>query len=260
MSDFKKSTLCVADCGDGPAVVLVPGLGGLGRFWRPTQLQLIGSFRTLAIDHPGMGGSPAEGAQSIDAIARQVVALLDQLGLERAHIVGHSTGGLVAQALALDAPDRVHRLVLSSTWAKADQRFHALFRLRQEVLRSCGAAAYAALGELLAYPSQWYERHLAAPAEAGGAAQTSSMNVALTLERIDMLLAYERSEELARIPVPVLVVGAPDDNIVPFHHSQDLAARIPHARLAQIAGGHFTPTTEVSAYAELITSFLGADN
>ncbi|GAB2491312.1 hypothetical protein GCM10027082_48080 [Comamonas humi] len=188
-----------------------------------------------------------------------MVALLDQLGIERAHIVGHSTGGLVAQALALDAPDRVHKLVLSSTWAKPDQRFHALFRLRQEVLRTSGVAAYAALGELLAYPSQWFERHLAARAQEGGAAQVPSMNVALTLERIDMLLAHERSEELSRIQASVLVVGAPDDNIVPFHHSQDLAARIPHARLAQIAGGHFTPTTEVSDYAKLITSFLEAN-
>ncbi|MFV0678163.1 alpha/beta fold hydrolase [Variovorax sp. tm] len=242
--------------GAGPAVVLIPGLAGLAKFWHPLQGHIAPHFRSIAIDHPGVGLSRSLGPPSISAIAQQVLALLDREGIERAHVIGHSTGGLVAQALALDAPGRVAKLVLSNTWARADGRFRDLFRLRQHVLRNCGPAGYAALGDLLAFPPDWYEAHIAEPGSERDLAREIPMNVELTLERIDMLLEHDRADELGHIAASVCIVGAPDDNIVPFHHSQDLAKRIPRARLDSLDGGHFTPTTKTVAYAALVSTFL----
>lgn len=213
--------------------------------------------RCLSIDHPGVGASPSRGAQSIDEIADAVVELLDLMDIDRCAVIGHSTGGLVVQALALDHADRVSAIVLSSTWAKPDKRFRDLFRLRQHVLMTGGGAAYSALGQLLAYPAEWYEKNIARTEElALDRSSADLVDVALVFERIDMLLEYSRASELGGITVPTLVVGASDDNIVPYLHSVDLRRRIPASRLAELSGGHFTPVTRVHDYVSLVTQFL----
>lgn len=248
-------SLHIDEAGDGEPVVLIPGLAGLAKFWHPLQSALAGRFRTLALDHPGMGASIAHGPQSIDVIAQAVLDALNERGIAQAHVIGHSTGGLVAQALALDAPRRIRKLVLSSTWATPDRRFRDLFHLRRHVLQHAGAAAYAALGNLLAYPVDWYEQQIAEPIAIDFDA-SARIRVDLTVERIDMLLAYQRADVLGQVDVPALVVGARDDGIVPFNHSEALAQLIPGAQLLALDGGHFAPTTRTETFAQAVSSFL----
>lgn len=236
-------------------MLLVPGLAGLGRFWGPVMTQLADRFHLIAMDHPGMGGSRDRGPQSIATTVAAVIEWMDARGMASCAVVGHSTGGLIAQALALDHADRISALVLSSTWATADRRFRDLFKLRQHVLRYAGADAYALLGQLLAYPPQWYESelsHAAPPTLCPSAAD----NEALISSRIDMLLSYTRAAEMTSVRQPTLVIGAPDDNIVPFHHSEELAQLIPEAQLHALPGGHFTPTTRPGDYANVLATFL----
>ena len=95
--------------GQGHPVVLMAGLGGLGAFWRPVMERLSRQHLCITFDHPGMGRSPPAAEHSIGHIATEVLGLLEQLKLPSAHFVGHSTGGLVAQVLALDHPQRVDR-------------------------------------------------------------------------------------------------------------------------------------------------------
>ena len=253
------SGIGVRHSGHGPALVLVPGLAGLAKFWDGVGQVLAERFRVIAIDHPGRGSSGAVPAHSIRAAVDGLVRVLDELAVQRCSVVGHSTGGLVAQSLALDFPSRLHKLVLSSTWAVPDQRFRDLFRLRQLVLDRAGHAAYARLGQLLAYPQEWYERHLSKEAFTSQDPAHGPDTQAIS-QRIEMLLTYQRAEELGSIRHPTLVVGAFDDNIVTFNHSQDLARRIPGAKLSELTGGHFTPTTRTADYARLIATFVGDIN
>jgi aminoacrylate hydrolase len=243
--------------GQGPVLVLVAGLGGLGRFWRPVAQLLAHDWRVLSFDHPGVGGSPSCGPQRIEGITAAVLQLLDELQIDRFSCVGHSTGGLVAQALGLDAPDRIQSLVMSSTWARPDRRFRDLFELRRVVLERAGEGAYAALGQLLGHTPAWYEQALAQDAmpewTAGSPAQAE-----LIAARIDMLLGYQRADELGNITAPTLIVGASDDQIVPFHHAQELSRRMPHAQLLELSGGHFVPATRPADYADALNSFLKA--
>ncbi len=243
--------------GEGPALVLVAGLGGLGRFWRPVAQRLSGDWRVLSFDHPGVGDSPSCGPQRIEGIADAVRHLLDDLQIDRFSCVGHSTGGLVAQALGLDAPERIQSLVMSSTWARPDRRFRDLFALRRVVLERAGEGAYAVLGQLLGYPPAWYEGELA-QAAAPEWTTGSPAQAELIAQRIEMLLGYQRTEELGKIAAPTLVVGAADDQIVPFHHAQELARLIPYAQLLDISGGHFVPVTRPADYAAALDGFLKA--
>jgi len=104
-----------ADYGEGPAVVLVHGLGGSWQTWLKNIPVLATEHRVIAVDLPGFGASPALPAPADMATHADVLAaLLDDLGLESAAIVGHSMGGLVALQLLAARPDLVERLVLAN--------------------------------------------------------------------------------------------------------------------------------------------------
>lgn len=238
--------------GEGPPVVLVAGLEGLGGFWRPVVDRLADRHRVISFDHPGVGASPAQGPQGIGAIVESVLDLAGRLHLDRFSVVGHSTGGLVAQALALDHAAAIGKVVLSCTWAVPDRRFRELFALRKDVLQQAGMTAYRTLGRLLAYPPAAYEEWC--PAEPAGAAVPEQ--VALIGERIDMLLGYTREADLGSLRKPVLVLGSLDDQIVPCSHAESLAEKIPGARLVMLSGGHFPQRTRLDDYMSALDAFL----
>ncbi|MGQ7248104.1 alpha/beta fold hydrolase [Halomonas sp. V046] len=236
--------------GQGQAVVLISGLGGLASFWSPVAERLSENYRVISFDHPGVGESETVAEQHIENIATAALAILDELGISRAHIVGHSTGSLVAQAFGLDFAERTNSVVLSSGWGIADQRFNDLFQLRKTVLQTLGYAQYRMLGNLLAYPSKEYNEMEFPPPKEKSALAT------LMAERIDMLLSYSRFTSLGEIASPVLVIGAEDDWIVPYHHSVELATAIPQAQLREFSGGHFAPQVRPQGYARLLDEFF----
>jgi aminoacrylate hydrolase len=102
--------------GSGPPVLLIQGVGVIGAGWTPQVEGLRDRFTLCAFDNRGIGRSAAlTQPTSVEAMAGDALALLDALGWDRAHVVGHSMGGLIAQQLALDAPTRVHSLALLCT-------------------------------------------------------------------------------------------------------------------------------------------------
>jgi pimeloyl-ACP methyl ester carboxylesterase len=129
----KKATLSILSAGKGDPVVCVHGLGGTKASFLPTVAALADSYRVIAVDLPGFGESDKPIAAAYDApyFANAVTALMDELGLESAHIVGNSLGGRVGIELGLLHPERVRRLVLLSpalAWLR-ERRFKLLLRL-----------------------------------------------------------------------------------------------------------------------------------
>ena len=119
---------------EGPAgrpVVMLHGIGGGRSIWRGTVAALAAAgFDAIAVDLPGYGDSARLTPGGVDAMAAAVVALLDHLALPRAAVVGHSMGGMVAQALAASAPQRLQSLVLACTspaFGKPDGDWQARF-------------------------------------------------------------------------------------------------------------------------------------
>src|SRR6185503_16008027 len=121
MSTLKRPDvdLHYALSGQGPPVLLIQGIGVVGGCWRPQVEALQGRFQTLLFDNRGIGKStPCAGPISIEAMAEDARALMDAVGWESAHVIGHSMGGVIAQQLALDCPKRVRSLSLLCTFAR----------------------------------------------------------------------------------------------------------------------------------------------
>ncbi|MGH7723552.1 MAG: alpha/beta fold hydrolase, partial [Candidatus Dormibacteria bacterium] len=111
----EEPAAALLDRGSGPALLLLHGWGAHKELMAPIAERLSG-YRIVAPDLPGFGATPAPPrAWGVDEYAAWLVALLDRLGVERAHVVGHSNGGRVAIALAAAHPDRVGRLVLTDS-------------------------------------------------------------------------------------------------------------------------------------------------
>ena len=244
----------ILERGEGDAIVLVSGLGGLASFWEPTMEVLSRSYRVITFDHPGVGGSSIDGAPTIPGIVHALSQVLDKLGVPKAHIVGHSTGSLVTQSMALDHPERVRSMVLSSGWAHTDKRFEDFFAYRKYILAKLGGTAYTALTRFTAYPSSWYGEQFAEEGALDFDAD-STVDAAMSQARMDMLLGYSRRDALHTLKLPALVIGASDDFIIPFHHSEELASLIPGAKLVELSGGHFAPVTRTQSYAEKLSKF-----
>jgi aminoacrylate hydrolase len=243
--------------GEGAPVLLVPGLGGDGRFWNGVIALLEDRHRLIAVDHRGAGRSDRpEGEYRIGTIAGDILGILDQEGVERAHLVGHSTGGAIVQALAIDAPGRSLSATISGSWARPDARLRMLFAVRASLLREGLAADYQTLTHVLGYTSEWIEAHQDSLQAASASAAERLAPLPVTEARIRMLLDFDRYAELGKIRGRTLVIGAEDDLMIPYHHSREIAAAIAGARIECVKGGQFHPATRPAIFAHILDGFL----
>ncbi len=243
--------------GVGPALCLVSGLGGTLSFWKPQVAALARHFRVILHDHRGTGQSSKRLIDfSVEQMADDLIQLLDHLKVDRAHLVGHSTGGAIGQTIALDQPERLDRLVLSATWTAADEYFHRLFDLRAGMLRLEGPLAYAQGTSLFGLPAAFL-RDQAAVLATEEAASAASMVPEIVLARIAAIQRFNRRAELANIKAQTLVFGARDDLITPAYYSEALAHAIPNATLVMLPeGGHFYPRVYPAEFQRVVIDFL----
>jgi pimeloyl-ACP methyl ester carboxylesterase len=116
--DANGAELAYEARGSGPDVLFIQGVGLGGCAWSPQVDELAQDHRCIAVDNRGIGQSRGDtGALSVDLMARDALAILDALAIRSAHVVGHSLGGVIAQRLALLAPERVRSLTFMCTFA-----------------------------------------------------------------------------------------------------------------------------------------------
>ena len=244
--------------GSGPDVLLVTGLGGTAAFWAPIVARLKDHFRVITADARGIAASTRGTAKvDIDRLSLDCFAILDAVGSKRAAIVGHSTGGVIAQTMGLMQPERISGLGLSGTWVKADRYMHGLFRSRLEVLR-LAPQEYAVGTMFVGYPAGWLKDNWQAHESALKAYPATRQAQDVIAERIAAILAFDRSAEIGRLKMPVLVNGAEDDQIVPAYLQRDLAAAIPAAQLHMLAtGNHFYPLTRTTEFVDVLGGWVG---
>ncbi|MBL0925280.1 MAG: alpha/beta fold hydrolase [Sphingomonadaceae bacterium] len=252
--------LHVEICGSGAPVLLVPGLGGRGSFWASQIADFAACYRVMALDHRNcgrsVGGKPTV---ALTDLVEDIIAMMDALGIERLHFVGHSTGGAIGQHLALAYPDRLASLVLSCTWPGPDPYFTRLFAARRRILLESGADSYFAFGTYLSMPASNLQAILAREPDYVEKRAAAFPGIETELSRIDALMAHNLRDRLHEVRVPTLCIGAKDDQITPSAFTQELGDLIPGAETHLLdGGGHFCPIVEAPAYNARLLQFLNA--
>ena len=248
------------ETGGGDPLLLINGLGGTSLDWEPLLPALGARFRVVTSDNRGVGRSAAPpGPYTTRQMADDAAALLAHLGVARAHVVGSSLGGMIAQELVLAYPALVDRLVLYGTFARPRPAvtdpwltFVAQVADRLDPVAATLAwlpwlftPAFLADPERVEAALAWQAPY---PAPAHGiAAQTEAVRHHDTLDR------------LARIAAPTLVLVGTEDVVTPVYYSRELAERIPEARLQVLErGGHSAIWEDPAAGAEALLAFLAA--
>lgn len=244
--------------GSGPPLFLVAGLGGRGEFWDAHVEHLSKSFLVVTHDHRGTGASSKRRMQfSIAQMTSDVVAIADHLDIESFHIVGHSTGGAIAQTLALDYPTRVRSLALSATWAGRDSYIDSLFSLRRDVLEQMGLGAYQRMANLMLKPPRSFVDRLPVLADVGVKAADIGNDAHNISNRIVALLEFDRRDDLHQIYQPTFISCAEDDVIIPPHCSTELHRGIDGSTLNIYPdGGHAYTNVRVDEFRNDLLSFF----
>ena len=244
--------------GEGAPLLLVHGLGYTRHGWGPALELLARRYTVLSFDNRGIGESDVPpGPYTVEELAGDALQVLDEAGVERAHVVGASLGGCIAQDLAADRPDRVERLVLACTMPGGEDAYPIpeqtllLFAaaatlepqvaLRRFVENALSPAAPASLVEEI------YAHRLSYPPDPGG-----------WQSQAQAALAWDAGDRLERIAAPTLVVTGTADGVVDPRNSELLASRIPDARLELIEGaGHNVFWERPQEFAQLVEEFVG---
>jgi pimeloyl-ACP methyl ester carboxylesterase len=255
------------DRGSGPTILLIHGLGGSMRnFTHSVVDRLSGEFRVVVMDRPGSGESsrdPRAGAR-LGSQAETVSAFIRALGLDRPVLVGHSLGGAVALAVALDYPDQIRGLALVAPLANVQEKVPAVFAkllINSRMLRRLAAWTVATPASILGRARVLDTLFGPDPiprdfATAGGGLlglRPKSFCAAsedLVALRNELPAVVDRYPEL-RLPVGILY-GTEDRVLDHQLHGIAVASKINGAELELIEGGHMLPLTAPDLVAELV--------
>jgi aminoacrylate hydrolase len=244
---------------DGVPLILSAGLGGSGNYWLPNLDALARYHRVVLYDHRGTGRSDRALPEHVTVaqMGEDLLALIDALDVERAHIVGHAAGGVAGLALALKAPERIATLVLVNAWSRLDPHFARCFDTRLSLLRDSGPRAYVHAQPLFLYPATWISANFELLDEEEEVHLAHFAGAEAYEKRIAALRSFDVDARLNSVQVPTLVIGSADDMLVPVTSSRRLAEGIPGATLATMAwGGHACNVTDAPQFNKLVLDFL----
>ncbi len=249
-----------------PAILLIHGFCASSLVWRDVLESLPArGFRVVAPDLVGFGFSdkPRAWEYTIEAQARVVVRLMDELGIESAAVVGSSYGGAVAATCALDYPERVSRLVLVDAVSNDDVKRQRLLRLGAtplmgDVVAPLVLGSRGLMGRRMRQAYAPSNAHLFDDGRETAQllplrAASTQRAVLKTLRRWD---AARIEQQAHRIEQPVLLVWGDEDRDVPLKNGERLHALIPHSRLFVFQNcGHLPQEERPSEFTELVAEF-----
>lgn len=229
--------------GQGTPILLIMGFMARGRAWRSQIEAFAPHFSVVWFDHRGVGDSPGPAAKTMVEFAEDCCALMDHLNWDKAHVVGISMGGMIAQEFALKEPKRVLSLTLIVThyggWSKILPTRLGLARFFRAQFARTPQKRLEALKDLLVPKQVSEEANLEELFRKLTEDFTPKPPASTRFRHFRAILRHRTQKRLKHLSCPTLVVQAQEDLLIHPKHSEALAAEIPKARLLSFAqAGH----------------------
>lgn len=242
----------------GETVLMLQGLGADSRGWTLQRMAFGRRFHCIAVDNRGVGGSAGAPIPfTLEQMSNDAVAVLDHAGIESAHVMGASMGGVIAQLLAVNHPERVQSLVLACTACRHHEWRRELFEEWAAAVEQRGMSALASEGLRWLIGPRLQRRlglwlNLMARILLQATPEAFVAQVRAILDATDDIRF-----ELGHIDVPALVITGSQDLLTPFGDAEELAELIPTAQLAELRGaGHALMVEQPSAFNAAVMRFL----
>lgn len=239
---------------DAPVLVLSNSLGTAMAMWEDQVPALAERFRVLRYDTRGHGASSVmPGETSLDRLGRDVIELLDQLGIDTAHFCGLSLGGMTGQWLGVHAAERLNGLVIanSSSYMGPPEAWQQ----RMTVVREQGMAAITP-----AVLDRWFTSVFAV-CETPGLARTREQLLDTAPDGYAACCAAIRDMDLRRVVhlvnCPTLVIAGSQDPATPPDHAKAIVQAIASARLVSLEAAHLSNIEQPEAFTSALLDFLG---
>jgi 3-oxoadipate enol-lactonase len=245
--------------GAGEPLLLIAGFLCEHSYWSLLMPSLVKQYQVIRLDNRGMGRSSApDSPYSIQQMANDAAALLERIGIDKVHVVGHSMGGQIAQELVLAHPQKVKSLMLISSLAKGDGRFNSIvetwgdlpgtidLKLYQKIVFPwIFTDAFYSIPEVIEQLIEWAVNYPFPPTTHGLYHQSRA------------ILGSDTKDRLTKIQCPTLVLVGRQDILTPVKFSEQLAQGIPHAELVVLdRGGHGFLIESPDAVASVMLKFL----
>lgn len=257
------------EAGTGYPVILIhgsgPGAGGWSNF-SPNIAPLAENFRVLAIDVPGWGKSSAVRAQDSDSV-EALRQFMDELGIEKAALVGNSMGGMISINMAIKHPERVSHLISMGAPGLARPQLFSPGGLSEgmkillEGYKNPTKDVMRELADIMTFDSTLASEEMVTQRAAAAAERDDHRaNFLAGFGKPDGFLRFSEARDIATITAPSLLIHGRDDRVVHFEHSLQLNTLIPNSRLYLINQcGHWAQLEHSEEFNRIVTDFIGTD-
>lgn len=243
--------------GSGAPLLMIMGFAGDSRMWMFQTPAFAERFRCITFDNRGAGGSSSpHGPYTMGQMANDALHVLDAAAADRAHVLGISMGGAIAQHLALIAPDRVRSLTLAATWCSHNAYLTRIAELGLAISDNLGIEALIRASLLWLFTPRFIiEQH-----ENLERIETLMVNLQAPPEtfvnQLHAVLEHDVAADLAELQIPTRVMVGRRDTLVPPELSEELAKAVPGSDLVYLETGHAFNIEEAEAFNRTVLEFL----
>ena len=244
--------------GEGEPLVMIMGFTASRIGWMPQRRFFRKYYRVTTFDNRGAGKSDKPpGPYSTRMMADDTVKLMDVLGIEKTHIMGLSMGGMIAQELAINYPQRIMKLVLAATYARQDEKSGDTLEQAQFLHLAPEKKASALIGLAFNRPFYRFTIGLLARVQAGFIRASDRVGIA---GQSEACLKHDTVERLSSITAPTLIIVGTGDRIIKPVSSEVIAGRIPNAKLVKVEGAsHYFSFEMKRVFNREVLNFLKSD-
>jgi pimeloyl-ACP methyl ester carboxylesterase len=232
--------------GEGEPLLLIPGLGATCRLWDSIVPELARHFTLIMLDNRGMGLSKAKRKpRTLADYSTDYAELLDHLNVDETHVLGLSLGGIAAQRLAVDHPQKIKRLILMSCADRFSPYLLRITALLGHSLRWFPRMLFLQTMELLATAPLYLDEHVAEIDQMMKDKCKDPVPKSAMATQLRCLLRSELEPADYRIAAPTLVVAGQYDALIPSCYAKIMADKIPGSQFVLLKGAGHNPLTEM---------------